>query len=121
MKDKTKKYRGSHTHGRGSKKKGRGKGEKGGKGLAGGCKHKHLEYRYGKKGFIVHGAKKEKKVINVGEIERFKGNEIDLKKLGYEKLLGAGIIEKKVKITISSATEKAIEKIKSAGGEVITD
>lgn len=121
MRERTKKYRGSFTHGRGSKKKGRGKGEKGGKGLAGGGKHKHLEYRYGKKGFVRHGMRKEKKVINVGEIAHFEGGEINLKKLGYEKLLGAGVINKKVKVVVSSATEKAVEKIKSAGGEVVTD
>ena len=119
MRDRTKKYRGSHTHGRGSKKRGRGKGEKGGKGFAG--KHKHLQYRYGKKGFVHHGVKRKGMVINVGDIARLEGKEINLKEMGYEKLLGAGIIDKKVKVMVSSATEKAIEKIKSAGGEVITD
>lgn len=118
MRDRTKKYRGSHTHGRGSKKKGRGKGEKGGKGFAG--KHKHLN-RYGKKGFVHHGVKRKGKVINVGELNQFEGKEINLKEMGYEKLLGAGFIDKKIKVIVSSATEKAIEKVKSAGGEVIVD
>ncbi|KAA0002935.1 MAG: mitochondrial large ribosomal subunit protein uL15m [Thermoplasmata archaeon] len=119
MRERTKKYRGSHTHGRGSKKKGRGKGEKGGKGFAG--KHKHLQYRYGKRGFVHHGVKKKGAVINVGDLINFEGKEINLKELGYKKLLGAGKINKKVKVIVSYATEKAIEKIKSAGGEVITD
>ena len=122
MRTKTKKFRGSHTHGKGSKKKGRGKGGIGGKGFAGGCKHKHLEYRYGKNGFYYHGVKKEEKVINVGKILPLgKGDEINLKELGYDKLLGAGLITKKAKVIVAAATERAVKKVTAAGGEVITD
>ncbi len=120
MKDRTKRYRGSKTHGRGSMKKGRGRGEKGGSGF-GGTKHKHLKDRWGKHGFTFHGVTHEKKVINVGDLIKFEGDELNLKEMGYDKLLGSGIVSKPVKVIIPSATEKAVEKIKAAGGEVITE
>jgi len=120
MRERTKKYRGLTTHGRGSRKKGRGRGEKGGTGF-GGKKHKHLKSRCGKHGFTFHGVSHEKKVINIGDLMRFEGKEIDLKEMGYDKLLGSGKIGKPVKVVVPYATEKAVEKIKAAGGEVITD
>jgi large subunit ribosomal protein L15 len=72
-------------------------------------------------------------VINVGElgmsIDRFLeqgqakevGNriELDLGKLGYTKLLGDGRIHRPVRITVEKCTEKAMQKIGQAGGEVI--
>ena len=121
MKDKTKKYRGSTTHGRGSMKKGRGRGEKGGSGLAG-TTHKHLKYRWGaKKGFTRHGQKKEKTTINVGDLWQFDTAEIDLVSQGYDKLLGGGQVEAAFIVTVAEATEKAIEKIKAAGGTVTSE
>lgn len=120
MKDRTKKYRGLTTHGRGSMKKGRGKGEKGGTGR-GGSKHKHLKGSWGKHGFTFHGVSRESKVINVGGLMGFEGKEIDLKEMGYDKLLGSGSVNRPMKVIVPYATEKAVEKIKAAGGEVITD
>ncbi len=120
MKDRTKKYRGLTTHGRGSMKKGRGKGEKGGAGR-GGSKHKHLKGEWGSHGFFHHGVISEKKVINVGDLIKFEGEEINLKEMGYDKLLGSGTVSRSVKVVVPYATEKAVEKIKAAGGEVITE
>ncbi len=120
MKDKTKKYRGLTTHGRGSRKKGRGKGEKGGSGL-GGSKHKHLKGNWGKHGFTFHGVSHGNKVLNVGDLIRFEDKEINLTEMGYDKLLGSGNISKPVKVIVPYATEKAVEKVKAAGGEVIAD
>lgn len=119
MRKKTKKLRGSKTFGHGRKKKRRGRGNKGGHGFAGGCKHKHLEWRFGKRGFTRHGIKREERIINVEDLNKFEGEEINLKELGYTKLLGSGYINKPIKVIVEKATEKAIKKIKSVGGEVI--
>ncbi|OGS41094.1 MAG: ribosomal protein L15 [Euryarchaeota archaeon RBG_13_31_8] len=124
---KTKKFRGSMTHGKG-KKGGRGAGLRGGRGNAGLCKHKFMYMnKYMPGHFGVHGFKrpqnilKEDKIINVGEIEeRFPGKKtINLTEEGYDKLLGAGQIKSKLKITVNSASEKAINKIKEQDGEII--
>jgi large subunit ribosomal protein L15 len=115
------------THGKG-KKGGRGAGLRGGKGNAGLLKHKYMHMKkYDPDHFGRHGFKrpqsilKNVKIINVGDIEeKFVGKkEINLTKLGYDKLLGGGQIKTKIKITVDSASEKAIEKIKEKGGEVI--
>ena len=124
---KTKKFRGSLTHGRG-KKAGRGAGLKGGRGNAGLLKHR---YMYMKKNmpdhFGRHGFKrppstvKEVKTININELEeRFSGKKtIDLSKEGIDKLLGYGQINSKLKVKVNNASKKAIEKIEEKGGEVI--
>lgn len=46
---------------------------------------------------------------------------VDLKKLGYSKLLGAGTVTKKIDVKVFEATAKAKEKIEAAGGEVIAE
>jgi large subunit ribosomal protein L15 len=114
------------THGRG-KKAGRGAGLKGGKGNAGLLKHRYMHMtknmpnHFGKHGFKRHPSiVKKNKTINIGELEeKFPGkNEIDLTKEGYYKLLGSGILNKKLKIKVDEASEKAILKIKDKGGEI---
>jgi len=127
VRTKTKKFRGSMTHGRG-KKGGRGAGLRGGKGNAGLLKHR---YMYMTKNmpdhFGRHGFKRpqkmlyDEKIINIGQLEtKFPGKKtIDLTKEGYDKLLGGGKINSKIKINVNSATIKAIDKIKELGGEVI--
>jgi len=64
---------------------------------------------------------KKDKIINVGKIEEIFPNkkDIDLEKEGYDKLLGGGKLNTKMKIKVDSASEKAIEKIKEKGGEVV--
>jgi large subunit ribosomal protein L15 len=114
---KTKKYRGSNTHGRGNKKKGRGKGGRGGKGMAGSKKHRQIKPGYfGKRGFKPP-RKKTIKTINVKDLKNQK--EINLKKEGYDKLLGTGSVNTPIKVTVSKATTKAREKIEKAGGEIV--
>ena len=44
---------------------------------------------------------------------------IDLKEMGYDKLLGTGTTEQSYKLTVSAASAKAVEKIEAAGGEII--
>ena len=116
------------THGRG-KKGGRGAGLRGGKGNAGLNKHRYMHmvkympnHFFGKKGFKRPQVTiKKDKIINVGKIEETFPNkkDIDLEKEGYDKLLGGGEINKSLKIKVNQASEKAINKIKEKGGEVI--
>tara|TARA_Y100000310_G_scaffold310852_1_gene356565 strand:+ start:14379 stop:14849 length:471 start_codon:yes stop_codon:yes gene_type:complete len=121
-------YRGSKTHGCGSMKKRRGKGNKGGSGKAGTGKHGDQKKPsiwnknyFGKKGFATPS--KPANTINLVDIElrllKAGNTEIDLTKLGYDKLLSRGKVTKKYKIIINSASKKALEKVKAAGGEII--
>jgi large subunit ribosomal protein L15 len=115
------------THGRG-KKGGRGAGLRGGRGNAGLLKHKYTYMtKYMPDHFGKHGFKrpqsviKKENIINVGQLEeKFPGKkDIDLSKEGFHKLLGGGTLSTKLKIMVNSASEKAIEKIKDKGGEVV--
>ncbi len=115
------------TCGRG-KKGGRGAGLRGGKGNAGLLKHRHMYMtKYMPDHFGSHGFKRPQSIvkrdetINIGELEeRFPGKKtINLTEEGFDKLLGAGKIATKIKVTVNSASEKAVEKIKEQGGEVI--
>jgi large subunit ribosomal protein L15 len=127
VRKKTKKFRGSMTHGRG-KKGGRGAGLRGGRGNAGLHKHKYLHLlkympdHYGSYGFKrPQGVIKRDKTINVGQLDDLFPTKttINLDKEGFDKLLGGGTPSKGFKITTKKATQRAIEKIKAHGGEVI--
>jgi len=115
------------THGRG-KKAGRGAGLRGGRGNAGLLKHRYMHMvknmpdHFGKHGFKRHPSlTKRNRTINVGQLEDlYPGkNDIDLTKEGFDKLLGSGRLNKKLKIKVDYASERAIEKIKDKGGELI--
>ena len=136
---KNSRLRGSHTHGWGAKKKHRGSGHRGGVGMAGSGKRADTkkpslwkERYFGKLGFVS----KSKIVvipINIWQIEEKlnkwvadkkikKDNEvyeIDLEKLGYNKLLSEGVVKNKLKIKTPYASKNSVEKIKKAGGEII--
>jgi large subunit ribosomal protein L15 len=137
------KQRGSKTHGWGSMKKHRGAGNRGGRGKAGTGKRGDQKKPtiinlygndyFGKKGFKRPTTKKLK-AININTLERnlsrllsenliTKGKDnyvIDLKKLGFDKLLGTGKATKKMNITVDKASGKAIAKVQEAGGKVET-
>ena len=138
------KMRGSKTHGWGSKKKHRGSGNRGGKGMAGTGKRGDqkktwiikkygLENYFGKKGFVRRRAKKETKIINVGllnkildelvekKLVKLENNfyVVDLKKIGYDKLLSIGNVDKKIKIISGKVSKRAAEKILNAGGDIL--
>tara|TARA_Y100000310_G_C20073845_1_gene530635 strand:- start:92 stop:475 length:384 start_codon:yes stop_codon:yes gene_type:complete len=121
---KTNKLRGSKSHGYGSKKKHRGKGSRGGKGQGGSSKHNRSQIYstdktyFGKKGFT--SLKKRNSVINLFELNKF-DKEVNLTKLGYDKLLSNGELKKVLKITISIASKKAKEKVEQAGGQIISE
>ncbi len=138
------KMRGSKTHGWGSKKKHRGSGNRGGKGMAGTGKRGDqkktwvikkygLENYFGKKGFVRRRVKKETKIINVGllnkildelvkkKLVKLENNfyVVDLKKIGYDKLLSIGNVDKKIKIISGKVSKRAAEKILNAGGDIL--
>ncbi|HSU72298.1 MAG TPA: uL15m family ribosomal protein [Candidatus Binatia bacterium] len=128
--------RGSRTHGWGRLH--RGSGNKGGAGNAGSGKKadakkpSYADRVFGKHGFIAHNSAPADVVINVGDVAQHLPGwtvakhathaagvyTVDLGKLGYTKLLSQGKASVKMKLTVSSASKKAIEKIKAAGGDV---
>lgn len=125
---KKRKGRGAGT-GYGSKKKHRGGGSRGGRGFGGSHKHKYSYVttkdpsHFGYKGF--HSLKKKIRTINVSELKKLHdslktedrvGNEIDLTKLGYGKLLSRGKINRAFTIKVENATERAKKKLEEAGG-----
>ena len=139
---KVSRQRGSHTHGWGAKKKHRGAGHRGGRGRAGSGKRgdakkprfwKNKNY-FGKKGFKKKGLREEIVSANIIDIEENleemvsegvitkQGDVyiIEASKAGFNKLLGKGKVTKKFKITIKYISKIAVEKIKKAGGEIIT-
>lgn len=135
------KYRGGSTHGGGARKKRRGAGSRGGRGRAGtgkragqkkaGMKDETL----GSIGFRPRRGKDLIKVINVGDFNSSFVNNlvssgkatkesslfmVDLGKLGYQKLLGAGKTNLKLKIFVQQCSSQAAKKIKAVGGEVVS-
>jgi large subunit ribosomal protein L15 len=130
---KSRKIRGRKT-GRGSGKRARGAGNRGGRGNAGINKRaahkrtlliKHPELSSREKGFVSvkQKMKRHVKSINVGQVDKLSvklGSEIDLNKLGYEKLLGSGKVTNKLIVKVKSFTESAKQKIEAAGGKLIT-
>lgn len=134
--------RATSSHGWGFRKKHRGAGNRGGKGMAGSGKRADQKKPsilkefgndyFGKTGFVKHN-KKPIKPVNISYLEEqlpklvskkliseeTKGFIIDLKNLGYNKLIGSGKVTKKFIITVEAASKKAVEKVKKAGGEVI--
>jgi len=130
---------GSRTRGRGHKK-GRGAGLRGGRGNAGCHKTKRIMYERVGRVWGAHGFKRPQTVvmannaINLKVIEesaaewvdqgsaskKGKTVSIDLKKMGYDKLLGTGVPSQAYKITISAASAKAVEKVEAAGGEIVS-
>jgi large subunit ribosomal protein L15 len=138
---KVNKYRAHVTHGGGSRKKRRGAGSRGGRGNAGtgkraGHKKAGISRKLGSRGFTQRGRKKVSiKTINVNyftlkNVDKLVSSDqavkegetysIDLNNLGYTKLLGTGSTNLKMKITISHFSARAEEKIKEAGGEILS-
>ncbi len=144
---KSRKKRGTRTHGWGAGKKHRGAGNRGGRGRAGmgkrGQQKKTLPLSQGKKpvGQIANDNRgmptilkriKKVRVINLidlqnnvekwvseGKAEKNKaGYSIDLQKIGYTKLLSKGEVTYKVIVKVKSASAKAKEKLEAVGGKV---
>ena len=137
---KSRRLRGSRTHGWGHPKKHRGKGNKGGKGFSNkgkrGASRKSKYLALEIKPIGKHGMMRKPfykftvqpisfRVIEEN-IDKWLANslieksndtyKVDLKKLGYGKLLSQGAVTKKLAITCDSASAKAVEKLQEAGG-----
>ena len=134
--------RASHTHGGGAKKKRRGSGHRGGFGMAGSGKRADQKKPtilklYGNEYFGKFGFKRPQKVIiktkaiNISKIDEnldyyisknliTKEKDhyvVNLKKLGYDKIIGAGVINNKYKV-LGRISKKAREKIEKLGGMI---
>ena len=136
-KRKSRKQRGSRYCGWGQVGQHRKGGMRGGKGRAGGRKHfwirtvKYEPDRYLNKGFKPPSSLKPAPVtINVGELEDLalktldvdeliEDSELDLKVMGIDKLLGRGSIDTPLKISVSSYSSRALEKIEAVGGRIL--
>ena len=133
---KTRKMRGSRTQGYGRVGQHRDSGSKGHRKVG---RHKHLwsyvttyepDY-FGKHGFTSpQSLKRKENVINVAKLDeksaKFSVEKekaklyIDLTSLGYSKLLGTGQTSKALIVNVPSCSKSAAEKIKEAGGQVLT-
>ncbi len=122
-----KKGRGTRTVFRGNTKKGRGRGSRMGNPSVkskGGGGERNIQHVYKKqrhrllerKGFT--SIKKKPRAINLKDLD-YSQKEIDVTKMGYEKVLGAGEVLAPVTIIAKFFTQKAIEKIEKAGGKAM--
>jgi large subunit ribosomal protein L15 len=141
MKFKRKKHvrmHGGQTHGWGAKKKRRGGGHRGGRGMGGTGKRADTKkpsiwnnaHYFGRVGF--HSIRPGVYSVNLQYLEEHadslvkkgtitKEGEfyiVNLHDLGYDKLVSKGRLTRKFKITCGVATERAIEKVKKASGDV---
>jgi len=138
---KTRKQRGSRFYGYGRVGQHRESGTKGHR-KVGRHKHgwtyviKHEPDYFGKRGFThPRSVGRTVNAINVGELEELatklvseekvekkKGKVfLDLKKLGYDKLLGTGNITKPLIIKVTSYSKGAVQKIEEAGGQILKE
>jgi large subunit ribosomal protein L15 len=129
---KTRRMRGSRTHGWGVSGQHRDSGMRGGRGKSGTFKHKWTSVlRYGeveKGGFTSPKGLKKRRAINVGELnlltqttESGKGPiTLDLTSLGFDKLLGRGLVQMSFNIKVARSSRSAAKKIADAGGAVAT-
>ena len=131
---KTRKLRGSRTHGWGQVAQHRASGHKGGVGISGQLKHHFssmLKYdpdHFGHDSTNPPHRNIAKKWASVRDLDDLftsfgtKENEkkvIDLNTKGYDKLLGGGKIANAYTVKVRQFTKSAEEKIKQAGGEVL--
>jgi large subunit ribosomal protein L15 len=126
---KTRKMRGSRTHGYGRIGQHRDAGSKGHRKVG---RHKHLwsyvvahepDY-FGKHGFTSpQSLKRQENTINIKQLNALtvENNQLDLTSLGYTKLLGTGTVTKPLTITVAACSKTAQQKIEKAGGQVVTE
>lgn len=139
---KTRKYRGSRTCGGGNAKMRRGAGHRGGRGNAGIKKHRKSWFLTHDPSALVHKGPgrpdvpmRVPRAINIRTLEERveemvssglaekKTNKVylDLSKIGYDKLLGGGVVKNSWVITAMGSSQTASRKISEAGGQVITE
>jgi len=132
------KMRGLRSQGYGHAKGHRAAGQRGGKGMAGSSKHNYQKrlqddpHYFGKWGFKRPQKLLENiSVVNIGEIDEAadrlvarnvatktgKGYDIDVSKLGVDRILGSGKVNRKLNLTgVKSITPGARSKVTAAGG-----
>lgn len=127
---KSKRLRGSKTHGWGAMKKHRGAGNRGGRGKAGTGKRADTKKPtiinlfgargyFGKKGFKrPQKTIKPKSTINLEQLNKLEKADINLTEKNIDKLLGKGKITKKFNIIVKQFSKKAKEKIEKLGGTI---
>jgi len=87
---------------------------------------------YSKVGFTSPSSlRRRTNVINVGTVDAMvdklskekqeEKNVVDLAALGYTKLLGTGRITRPLVVKVAACSKSAMEKVKNAGGEVLTE
>ena len=133
---KTRKFRGSRTHGWGQVGQHRASGHKGGVGISGQLKHhfssmlKENPDHFGHDSTHTPRANIIKKWTSVRDLDDLftkfgtKDGEkkvIDLTGNGYDKILGGGKISNAYAIKVKQFTASAEEKVKQAGGEVLAE
>ena len=127
--------------GYGSSKKHRGSGSRGGVGLAGLHKHKrmtaikYMPDHFGKKGFkrpqkvlvdiktinLKELDSKVEELLDQNKITKSKeGIKVNLKELGYDKLLGTGKVNHPLIVEAKSFSKIAIKKLEENKGKAIT-
>jgi len=134
---KTRRLRASRCHGWGRSGQHRDSGMQGGHGNAGWKRHRwssviRYGWEIGKTGFTPINPQ-QGETINIGDldlgldrlIEQGKAKqangkiEVNLGQMGYAKLLGTGRITRPVRVVVDHCSERAMEKINRAGGQVI--
>ena len=127
----SRKMRGSWTHGYGEKKRHRGKGTHGGRGFGGLHKHKwsytttYDKDHFGYKGFRPPMTVDRENVINLDDAEKLAQKtgkkELNLTELGYTKLLARGDVSTVLHITIAKVSARAKQAVEEAGGKLILE
>jgi len=130
---KTRKLRGSRTHGWGQVGQHRASGHKGGLGVSGQLKHHFSSMLKENPDHFGHDSSRPpkpsvtKKWLNVRDLDdafvklganKDGKNVIDLAAGGYDKLLGGGQIRSAYTVLVPKFTKSAAEKVVNAGGEV---
>lgn len=127
-KKKSKKLRGSKTHGWGSTLRHRGAGSRGGRGMAGSGKradHKKISIlkEYGNEYFGKHGFRRPQKMLRdlktINIIDLPDQDKVNLTEKGIDKLLSKGKPKRKYEIIVLYSSQKAKEKIEAAGGKIL--
>ena len=131
---KTRKFRGSRNHGWGQVGQHRASGHKGGLGQSGMLKHHFSTMLKDYPDHFGHSSNNPptrniiKKWVGVRDLDDLylqsgkqeSGKKIlDLKALGFDKLLGGGQVKNAYSIKIDQFTSKAEDKVKTAGGELL--
>ncbi len=132
---KTRKLRGSRTHGWGQVGQHRASGHKGGLGASGQLKHHFSSMLRDDPDHFGHDsthppysndAKKWASVRDLGDLYAHHGREeggkriVDLRAGGYEKLLGGGSVQGAYAVIVDRFTPSAAKKVSDAGGEIVS-